>query len=285
MKHKLNTWTEEDEEDLKLETLLSKKGFKNNDAHKNDTLIPLNIKGDNIEDLIPIAHTNSKKVETIAQPEVVVFNDTSGRSTTKKSKQDWKQFMSSKVMDINGKKKVVQQKRTQEEIDQDKEDDMNDQELMNILEATKLVENYAAQELTGEDLRRYKKRKLVELGIKESKAPKMPFKQRLIVKQSQIAKNAKDLQNAKDMGLYDPSIKNKWKLETKAPTKRDRGIHGQVGHYKNGVLTITKADIAHRNTRDASSKSFGRIESTDNSLRRARSGGKKKGKGKKRKHH
>ncbi|ORY06171.1 hypothetical protein LY90DRAFT_709219, partial [Neocallimastix californiae] len=278
MKHKLDTWTEEDEEDLKLEALLSKKGFKHKETHENENLIPLNIKGDNIEDIIPISHATTKKVETVKQPEVVVFNDTGIRSTTKKSKQDWKQFMSSKVMDINAKKKVVQQKRTQEEIDQDKEDDMNDQELMNILEATKLVENYAAQELTGEDLRRYKKRKLVELGIKESKAPKMPFKQRLIVKQSQIMKNAKDLQNAKDMGLYDPSIKNKWKLDNKGPIKRDRGIHGQVGHYKNGVLTISKAEILHRNTRDPSSKSFGRIESTDDSLRRARNGSKRRAK-------
>ncbi|ORX88006.1 hypothetical protein BCR32DRAFT_288942 [Anaeromyces robustus] len=284
MKQKLNQWTEEDEEDLKLETLLSKKGFKSKHVHDNENLIPLNIKGDNIEDIIPLA-SSTKKVEVVKQPEVVVFNDTSGRSTTKKSKQDWKQFMSSKVSDINGKKKVVQQKRTQEEIDQDKEDDMNDQELMNILEATKLVENYAAQELTGEDLRRYKKRKLVELGIKESKAPKMPFKQRLIVKQSQIAKNAKDLQNAKDNGLYDPSIKNKWKLDTKAPAKRDRGLNGHVGHFKNGVLTLNKSQISQINTLESSSKSFGRIASTDNSLRRARSSGKKKGKGKKRKHH
>ncbi|OUM70233.1 hypothetical protein PIROE2DRAFT_1644, partial [Piromyces sp. E2] len=166
MKQKLSAWTEEDEEDLKLEALLSKKGFKNKNEHKED-LIPINIKGDNIEDIIPIATSKTvKKAEIVKQPEVVVFNDTSVRGSGKNSKHDWKQFMSSKVSDINGKKKVVQQKRTQEEIDQDKEDDMNDQELMNILEATKLVENYAAQELTGEDLRRYKKRKLVELGIK-----------------------------------------------------------------------------------------------------------------------
>jgi len=284
MKQKLSTWTKEDEEDFKLEALF-KKGFKNKNEHKED-LIPINIKGDNIEDIIPIATSKTvKKVEVVKQPEVVVFNDTSVRGSGKNSKQDWKQFMSSKVSDINGKKKVVQQKRTQEEIDQDKEDDMNDQELMNILEATKLVENYAASELTGEDLRRYKKRKLVELGIKESKAPKMPFKQRLIVKQSQIARNAKDLQNAKDNGLYDPSIKNKWKLDTKAPVKRDRGLNGSIGHYKNGVLTISKAQAAHMNTNETRSASFGRIASTDDSLRRARSGGKKKGKGKKRKHH
>ncbi|ORX45139.1 hypothetical protein BCR36DRAFT_372816 [Piromyces finnis] len=283
MKQRLTQWTEEDEEDLKLEALLSKKGFKDKNANKD--LIPIEIKGDNIEDIIPIATSKTiKNPEVVKQPEVVVFNDTSMRGSGKNSKQDWKQFMSSKVSDINGKKKVIQQKRTQEEIDQDKEDDMNDQELMNILEATKLVENYASQELTGEDLRRYKKRKLVELGIKQSKAPKMPFKQRLIVKQSQIAKNAKDLQNAKDNGLYDPSIKNKWKLETKTPAKKDRGLNGSIGHYKNGILTISKAQAAHMNTNETRSASFGRIASTDNSLRRARSGGKKKGKGKKRHH-
>jgi len=50
MKQKLSTWTKEDDEDFKLEALLSKKGFKNKNEHKED-LIPINIKGDNIEGL------------------------------------------------------------------------------------------------------------------------------------------------------------------------------------------------------------------------------------------
>jgi len=49
MKQKLSTWTKEDEEDFKLEALF-KKGFKNKNEHKED-LIPINIKGDNIEGL------------------------------------------------------------------------------------------------------------------------------------------------------------------------------------------------------------------------------------------
>jgi len=47
-----------------------------------------------LKDFIPIAtSTKVKKVETVQQPEVVVFNDTGVRGTGKKSKQDWKQFM------------------------------------------------------------------------------------------------------------------------------------------------------------------------------------------------
>lgn len=283
MKQVINGWTVEDDEDLELEVRGKKSQFENYDNNNND-IIPIKNNEESIEDIISSNIPVVSSSNTISQPEVVVFNDTGVRSNVKKSKQDWKQFMSSKVSDINGKKKPAQ-KLTKAEIDQDKEDDMNDQELMNILETTKLVENYAAQELTGEEMRKYKKRKLVELGIKESKGPKAPFKQRLIMQQSAIHRKTKELEEAKNIGLYDPLIKNKWKLPTKSKdNNRLRGINGHIGTYKNGILTLSKEQISNANKMESSSKSYGRIQSTDNSIRRSsKSKGKKKGKGKR--HH
>ncbi|KAJ3045640.1 hypothetical protein HDV00_007764 [Rhizophlyctis rosea] len=188
-----------------------------------------------------------------AAPVVVVFNDTSStRKETSGNASDWRAFMSDKVKLVAGER--PKPRISKKEAEQDAEDDQNDRDLMDLLKTTKLVEQYTADELVGKDRRKYNQQKVVELGGKAPKPQKAPLPMRIGFKMGLERIAQKRLQEAKDMGMYHSSLKTQIMGDTARAAKeaeqtkrkmarRDRGIDGGFGKFKDGALIVSKKEI------------------------------------------
>ncbi|KAJ3415157.1 hypothetical protein HDV05_005437 [Chytridiales sp. JEL 0842] len=189
--------------------------------------------------------------------EVVVFQETGRREPTG-SKYDYKTFMSSDITKLTGDKKKPETPITKEEADQDREDDMHDRELMDLLKSSRLIDDIAASELTGKDRRAHLSSRLIELGAKPSKAPKAPFPMRLGMIKAEKDRSQKRLKEAKDMGLYHSSLRNQIlaggdkskveKMKEQQAGGKGRGgelkeVDGLGGRFKGGVLHVPKSVI------------------------------------------
>ncbi|KAI9334884.1 hypothetical protein BDR26DRAFT_866318, partial [Obelidium mucronatum] len=98
------------------------------------------------------ATTAAKKVVNSAKAVVIVNNANTGRrDPTMGGAREWRTFMTSDV----GKM----------------QDNANDRELMDLLQTSKLIEDFNASELFGKDRRKYLENKLHELGAKKSTQP------------------------------------------------------------------------------------------------------------------
>ncbi|RKO91951.1 hypothetical protein BDK51DRAFT_25749 [Blyttiomyces helicus] len=194
----------------------------------------------------------SQNVAIEAGPKVVVFNDTSVRKEGRGSKIEWKSFMSSninKISTVAATSKGI----SKEDAAQDAEDDQHDRDLMDLLKATKLVEQFTASELTGKDRIKYQQQKLIELGGMPGKAAKAPLPIRLGMSKKGNERAVKRLQEAKDMGMYHSSLKTqilgdvaKKQAAQKAKRRKDgggKGIDGGFGVFKDGTLHVAKRDI------------------------------------------
>ncbi|EXX67708.1 hypothetical protein RirG_111960 [Rhizophagus irregularis DAOM 197198w] len=106
---------------------------------------------------------------SIAEPEVVIFNDGLLKKSLNKSGSsitEWKSFMSHKISKVNENPQKSLSKnivRSDEEINR-----KNDEELEELLKTTKLLEKYTTEQLSGKDRRKYVEQKVVELGAKVS---------------------------------------------------------------------------------------------------------------------
>ncbi|KAJ3125414.1 hypothetical protein HK098_000302 [Nowakowskiella sp. JEL0407] len=197
---------------------------------------------------------NSKK-----EPEVVVFSEGPKVEDLMFSKREKRRFMSSKLKDMLDTKKPVSSK----EKAQDDEDDKHDRELMDLLKVTKLVEQFTADDLTGNDRRNYMKRKVQELGGKAPKAPKASLSMAIGLRKAELERGKKRLQEAKDLGNYHSSLKHKFrdalskqeKDDSRKKFKRsqrdrvDLVDSGGIGKFKGGVLRVSKKDIKTMDTR------------------------------------
>lgn len=90
-----------------------------------------------------------KEAKTQTSAQIVVFDGTSTSSTSsttqvQHSKKEWKEFMSSSIKKVSGRAAVEQEsKLSQQDLDQDKQDDILDKELMSILQTTQLIKEYS----------------------------------------------------------------------------------------------------------------------------------------------
>ncbi|KAI9208609.1 uncharacterized protein BJ171DRAFT_489512 [Polychytrium aggregatum] len=194
--------------------------------------------------------TSKPSRSVVSAPQVVVFDDRQATRTEPiANKRDWRTFMSSdikKMMEEPSKKK----KLSEAEQKQDEEDDQNDRELMDLLKASKLIEQYTASELTGKDRRAYQQNKMIELGAKV-KQQKMPQKMKTGLEKGRQIRQQKALQEAKDTGMYDSSLRRQiMGLGAPSPKEKkrktaDRGITNGVGRYKDGALVLSKKEIAN----------------------------------------
>jgi hypothetical protein len=99
--------------------------------------------------------------------------------------------------------------------------------------------------------------KLETLGVKKSKAPKMPIQMRLGMDQKQKEREQKKLQEAKDIGLYDKSLKHLYAAAVKPKEKksRDKGITSGIGKMRGSTLTLSKNEIKRKKGGKSGSKS------------------------------
>ncbi|KAJ1555435.1 hypothetical protein HK096_010301 [Nowakowskiella sp. JEL0078] len=189
-------------------------------------------------------------------PQVVVFSDT---STSKNvglvfNKREKRAFMSSKLTEQLETKKPVSTK----EIAEDEEDIKNNRELMDILKMSKLVEQFTADDLTGKARRNYIQQKITELGGKPAKPQKASLSMAIGLQRVAKERNQKRIQEAKDLGMYHSSLKHHYedidKRNEKETSRKafrrsqkdrvDIVDGGGIGKFKNGVLRISKKDIA-----------------------------------------
>ena len=171
-----------------------------------------------------IPNTNAVKV--------VVFQHKIKKSVNDKS--SYSQFMSPI---INKKKpKAVEEKAPKENLDE------QDKELDDILQASKLVEQFNAENLVGKERHRYVREKL---GAKD---PKVSLPIYLGMKKAAEKRVTKKVQDLKNLGLYNPTnerqvIQKERTLrdqDKKKIVKKDHGLVGSLGSYRPGVLSVPK---------------------------------------------
>ncbi|CAB4484089.1 hypothetical protein RhiirA5_506044 [Rhizophagus irregularis] len=195
---------------------------------------------------------------SIAEPEVVIFNDGLLKKSLNKSGSsitEWKSFMSHKISKVNENPQKSLSKnivRSDEEINR-----KNDEELEELLKTTKLLEKYTTEQLSGKDRRKYVEQKVVELGAKPKKGVKIPTPISLEIQSKRQERERKELEEAKNLGLYHKSIKHKWASSSSSLSKsqkvRDKGIGMGIGKIKNGMLVLSSKDIKHvQNSRNGS---------------------------------
>ncbi|KAJ2959372.1 hypothetical protein NQZ79_g5151 [Umbelopsis isabellina] len=184
-------------------------------------------------------------------PQVVVFSDsTSKKTVTGTSKAEYKAFMSSKVSKMEAPPPPPP--KSVKELEEEEENQAHDRELKELLATSKLLEEYVSpcmykelEEMTGKERRRHNMNKLETLGVKKSKALKMPIQMRLGMDQKQKEREQKKLQEAKDIGLYDKSLKHLYAAAVKPKDNkpRDKGITSGIGKMRGSTLTLSKNEI------------------------------------------
>ncbi|KAG5459629.1 MAG: hypothetical protein BJ554DRAFT_8423, partial [Olpidium bornovanus] len=122
----------------------------------------------------------------------------------------------------------VRRPPTAADLKEDEEDRKNDAELMSILEASKLIEDYSAKQLSGKERRWWVANQAVKLGMKETPKHKMPLSMGLGLKAAQRKKDLKVLEEAKNIGLYHKSLKHNYAASAKRRVRLrkegDRGL-------------------------------------------------------------
>ncbi|OZJ04761.1 hypothetical protein BZG36_01833 [Bifiguratus adelaidae] len=185
------------------------------------------------------------------KPQVVVFDASKlGQKPTdvKGSKYDYKAFMARISSKVGKMDMEPPPPPTAEEIEEEEENKRHDKELQDLLNTTKLLENYEVEMMSGQERRRHHKKKLTELGAKAGKGVKVPTAISLGMKTKERERAAAALEEAKNLGNYHRSIKHQFAVPGKEKDskayRRDRGIGMGIGKFKGGMLTLSKADIA-----------------------------------------
>ena len=83
--------------------------------------------------------TKTRPKQSKSQDVLVVDYSQSDTKNVSKGKKDWKDFMSSNIKTVAGRKEAI----TQKDQEQDRLDDEHDRELMDLLKTTQLVKDYS----------------------------------------------------------------------------------------------------------------------------------------------
>ncbi|KAF9580358.1 hypothetical protein BGW38_003035 [Lunasporangiospora selenospora] len=166
-------------------------------------------------------------------PEVVVFDGSkiggggASSSTSSSSSSldfNFKKFMSSKIDKLDEVPPPMQTPMTDQEKQEEIENKRNDVELHSLIKASRLLEQYTADQLDGADRRRHQREQLVKLGIQKKSGNKIPYKVGIGMKDKQRERDVKELEEAEK-------------------SRSDRGLKSSMGRFKGGMLTLTQKEI------------------------------------------
>ncbi|KFH67372.1 hypothetical protein MVEG_06106 [Podila verticillata NRRL 6337] len=158
----------------------------------------------------------------------------------------FKKFMSSKISKLDEAPAPIENPLTAEEKAEELENKRNDAELHSLIKASRLLEQYNADQLDGADRRRHQRDQLVNLGIQKKEKVKVPFQISLGMMAKQRERDIKDLEEAKNNGTYHKSIKHTFAAaggKKKEKSRSDRGLKSSMGRFKNGTLILTEKEI------------------------------------------
>ena len=190
--------------------------------------------------------------KTRVQNTVTVVDFSSGKSTSKTSNnhnaKDFHSFMSSKISKITNIQ-APPKKLNKEQENQERQDKQNDKELFNLLQSSKLIQEYTSTELFGNDRRKHIEKKMADLGGRAelSHSAKAPRNIRLGMERKQKERAEKRLQESKDMGMYSKKTKNIYTDDIlKKPTRKksSKGLVEAMGKFKNGILNLKQSEIS-----------------------------------------
>ncbi|KAF9314123.1 hypothetical protein BG003_004497 [Podila horticola] len=184
--------------------------------------------------------------------EVVVFDASKvgGKGATSSSaggtEFSFKKFMSSKISKLDEAPAPMENPLTAEEKAEELENKRNDAELHSLIKASRLLEQYNADQLDGADRRRHQRDQLVNLGIQKKEKIKVPFQISIGMMAKQRERDIKELEEAKNNGTYHKSIKHTFAAaggKKKEKSRSDRGLKSSMGRFKNGTLILTEKEI------------------------------------------
>ncbi|CAO3572839.1 unnamed protein product [Mortierella alpina] len=186
-----------------------------------------------------------------AGPQVVVFDaskvDRKGASASGGGSEfSFKKFMSSKISKLDEAPPPMENPLTAEEKAEELENKRNDAELHSLIKASRLLEQYNADQLDGVDRRRHQRDQLVSLGIQKKENVKVPLQISFGMMSKQRERDMKELEEAKNNGTYHKSIKHTFAAaggKKKEKSRSDRGLKSSMGRFKNGMLTLSEKEI------------------------------------------
>ncbi|KAK3813822.1 MAG: hypothetical protein JOS17DRAFT_761042 [Linnemannia elongata] len=184
--------------------------------------------------------------------EIVVFDsskiDRKGTSSAAGGSAEFsfKKFMSSKISKLDEAPPPMENPLTVEEKAEEMEMKKNDAELHSLIKSSRILEQFAAEQLDGVERRRHQRDQLVNLGIQKKQNVKVPLQIKFGMMAKQRERDIKELEEAKNNGTYHKGIKHTFAAAggKKKETKRsDRGLKSSMGRFKNGMLTLTEKEI------------------------------------------
>ncbi|KAG0074742.1 hypothetical protein BGZ93_001516 [Podila epicladia] len=183
--------------------------------------------------------------------EVVVFDaskvGSKGTSSSAGGTEfNFKKFMSSKISKLDEAPAPMENPLTAEEKAEELENKRNDAELHSLIKASRLLEQYNADQLDGAERRRHQRDQLVNLGIQTKEKIKVPFQISIGMMAKQRERDIKELEEAKNNGTYHKSIKHTFAAaggKKKEKSRSDRGLKSSMGRFKNGTLILTEKEI------------------------------------------
>ncbi|KAF9305779.1 hypothetical protein BGZ74_008858 [Mortierella antarctica] len=159
---------------------------------------------------------------------------------------NFKKFMSSKISKLDEAPAPMENPLTAEEKAEELENKRNDAELHSLIKASRLLQQYNADQLDGAERRRHQRDQLVNLGIQKKEKIKVPFQISIGMMAKQRERDIKELEEAKNNGTYHKSIKHTFAAaggKKKEKSRSDRGLKSSMGRFKNGTLILTEKEI------------------------------------------
>ncbi|KAF9199368.1 hypothetical protein BGZ49_010521 [Haplosporangium sp. Z 27] len=236
--------------------------------------------------------TGQKSTKPVASkprtgPEVVVFDASKvvDRKSSSSGGMDFsfKKFMSSKISKLDEAPPPMENPLTAEEKAEELENKRNDAELHSLIKASRLLEQYNADQLDGAERRRHQREQLVNLGIQKKENIKVPLPISFGMIAKKRERDLKELEEAKNNGMYHKSIKHTFAAaggKKKERPRSERGLKTSMGRFKNGMLTLTEKEIKSVQREGVKKKATGKKSGGGGGKGgKSGKGGKKKGKG------
>ncbi|KAG9045150.1 hypothetical protein FS837_006949 [Tulasnella sp. UAMH 9824] len=202
---------------------------------------------------------SESKVKATVQPasNVVVFSEPRGSASSSISKRDAKALMSSKVSRIHSTSGADDDQPTTADAEQEQSLNLKDKELFRLLHTRLLAgtTNSAVHQTNGER-RRALQGRVIELagGAKVGHGLKVlhhqykvhqPKRTRDVIEKKEKATDAARKAEFEENGIFHKDNKKSLFLQVRKHKAKPRlnGINEGIGKYKDGTLTLSKADI------------------------------------------
>ncbi|KAI1314981.1 hypothetical protein EDD11_001417 [Mortierella claussenii] len=219
-------------------------------------------------------------------PQIVVFDASKvdrkgGAGSASGAEFNFKKFMSSKISKLDEAPPPLENPLTAEEKAEELENKKNDTELHSLIKASRLLEQYSADQMDGVERRRHQRDQLISLGIQKKEKVKVPLQIGFGMMAKQRERDLKELEEAKNNGMYHKSIKHTFAAaggKKKERPRSERGLKTSMGRFKNGMLTLSEREIKAVQ-REGVKKKPGKKSGGGGAGSGGKGGKKKKGKG------